>query len=137
MPISRLFAQNLNLAIIRYSGKVTSEHILDHMTQLRKLITGHEQPNILLIIDADADTSGISGADLVKLAAFSPMLASSGKHVIVAPESLSFGISRMFASYSHGDKGDVAVVRTLAEACEKLKLDIMQVETIEKERMQY
>ncbi len=45
------------------------------------------------------------------------------KVAIVAPDDLSFGLSRMYDSITDENAEDVAVFRTSAEACEWLEID--------------
>ena len=123
MPISRFINIELNLAILRYSGRITFSQMQTHIESFRVMEGMTPETKVILMVAEDTDVSAITSDDLQRISSNAPMSSNMTKHVIVAPETLAFGLSRMFALQQGKDAQEINVVRTLAEASDILKID--------------
>ena len=78
---------------------------------------------VLIIFGPSADVSQFSAIEIERLASISPMSENKTQHLIMAPESLSFGLARMFAAQQNNESADINIVRTIAEACAIFNID--------------
>jgi hypothetical protein len=89
--------------------------------------------------DGIADLTAVEHTEITSegvrwLASLIPAIPASRRRILVAPQPLIYGLSRMFQMLQEGHQSRTAVVRTLQEAFDLLGLQSPQFEKLEADR---
>lgn len=128
MTISRSINSEINLLIIRYEAVITFADMKEHMLIVQGLVKANPELRSILIINDNTDMSQVSGDDFITLTTHAPLLKAKQPNIIVAPDKLLFGLSRLFSSYSDMDSQGMKVVTKIEDACHLLDLTIEQLD---------
>lgn len=117
--------------ILRYTwdGNLTDEVLLEGDANGRKLLAA--RPPCRGILDFSRVTRVDASSQTIQRIASKPPAYGSGQAVVlVAPEDVVFGLSRMFVTLGETKRPRVQVVRTMDEAYRLLKVDSPQFSAI-------
>jgi hypothetical protein len=100
---------------IRFEGIVTDDVFLSRYQQVREWHAFHGQ--LSHISDFSEVTSfEVTARGIAQLAASYPLVPDNLLRIVVAPQDVAFGMSRMFEMLGSSTRNKVYVVRTVAEA---------------------
>ena len=105
-----------------FEGELNDEDILTHGTMLKH----HPEfnPDFSEIVDFRKITRINVTVQFINSMAKSPSLFKpSSRHAVIAPHDLIYGIGRMYQMLAEETRPNMAVVRTLEEACKFLGID--------------
>jgi hypothetical protein len=122
VPVRLTIDVQQRLVISTFSGETNDAEILGHLS----VIASHPDfdPSFSEIVDFSGITAGSMSTSMVQELSQRPSIFSLDSiHVIVAPQDFVFGLARMSQVFAEKTKPNLAVVRTIEEAHNFLKLE--------------
>ncbi len=110
------------VVLVTFTGEVNDADLI----KIASVSRAHPSfdPSFSEIVDFSAVTGGkVSTFAVHTLAQRTSVYHRSSKHIVVAPQAHVFGLTRMYQAYARETRPNLEVVRTLAEAQERLGLD--------------
>jgi hypothetical protein len=107
--------QSQKVVVVTFRGEIGDADLLN----IGPATQAHPSfdPSFSEIVDFSAVTGGnVSTAALQVLARRQSIYNQASKHVVIAPQTHVFGLSRMFEAYAEGTRPNTVVVRSLDEA---------------------
>lgn len=100
---------------VRFEGIVTDEVLLCRYEQVREWVAVHGHCSSISDF-SDVTSFEVTSAGVRQLAAHAPLVPDEFLRVVVAPQDVAFGMTRMFGIVGSETRNRVDVVRTVAEA---------------------
>lgn len=109
------------VVVVRFVGEMTDADLIGIGTATKS----HPlfDPSFSEIVDFSAVTGkSISTFAVQEVARRTSVYDLTSKHIVIAPQPHVFGLTRMFQTYAEQSRPNMAVVKTMDEACELLGL---------------
>jgi hypothetical protein len=125
MPHLTKFVEELGVVVIRHHGKVGLGELRTVLDELKSL-PGF-RPGLKLLSDFDAAEMPLTGDEIRALAEYAlPVHRAYGatKWALIAPNTLTYGLARMYAALTHEAPLAVQVFKDAAEVDDWLELGL-------------
>ena len=109
------------LVIRKFSGEISDADILENPRRVQA--DPQFDPSFSEVVDFSGVTGGdVSTSAIQELARQKSIFNLASKRVVIAPQPLLYGLTRMFEVYAEGTKPNIKLVHTFDEAREFLGL---------------
>jgi hypothetical protein len=116
------FEPTQRVLLVRFSRSLTRE-ALDRMSEAVRMFAGRVGPTRGIVDFSDVETVDVPTEAIIERGRRRPVMGNA-ERIFVAPQSILFGLSRLFASYQEGTGNQVPViVHTVQEAYKRFDLD--------------
>ena len=126
MPYSVNIDDSLSLVIARLWGTLDDENLVEYFEELERRGPFDEGFDLLLVIDEQADLVA-SGGSIRESARRMTTFKPNALRVIVATDTLAYGISRIYVSTASKASGQYRMARSLGEAAGFLDAELEQL----------
>ena len=126
MPIGRLIIEPLNLLIFRIHGTIVLNEMLEAREKVMTMEGFHTGLDTIRLWDKNVNLSQLSNEQLLKFSTGMKIFNEDTRHVMVAHDALSHGLSRIIVSNRFGG-GDATVLSNFEEACTYLDVDSKEI----------
>jgi len=127
MGLALSFDKLHQILYIRLRGGITNEGASEYYTKLSKwFVINGTCSNIFDF--SDVTDFQMSTSEVRKLAANAPPVSNGYRNVIVAPQDVIYGLSRMYETLGGNMSDHVHVVRTIAEAYQLLGVKLSELD---------
>jgi hypothetical protein len=117
------------IVYIRFQGAIGDDEAVSYYRRLAAWFIAHGYRSN--ITDFSAVTSfTVTTQTVNKLAANTPLVPNGFHRIMVAPQDSVFGCARMYEMLGSGTRDTVHVVRTMAEACQLLGVESLDLEPV-------
>jgi hypothetical protein len=118
-----------NVLLIRFDGRLTDEVLLKGYRIAREWMAVHGPASQL------SDFSEVTSVDVAsqtvwELAKASPLAPDSFLRIVIAPQSVVFGLTRMFEMLGDRTRDGVHIVATAADANRLLGVDMLEFRAV-------
>lgn len=116
------FERKQRVVLVRFSGSLT-RGALDRMSEAVRLFAVREGPTRGIVDFSGVETVDVPTEAIIERGRRRPVMGDA-ERIFVTPQSVLFGLSRLFASYQNGTGNQAPViVHTIQEAYERFGLD--------------
>ncbi len=116
---------------LRFEGEVDDAEFLGTFQQLREWVRAHGEFRVGVTDLGGVTLAGVSSQAVRQLASSVPQLREGFTRVVVAPDDVSFGMSRMFEILGSKHPYPIEIVRTVAEAYAFLGVEELELRPVE------